>query len=107
MSVEVPYEVVRTATMERQLRNEVFYLRDVSGSAAPALGLLDRLEQASGQLSQFPRMGVVPRTPSLARRGYRMLVIERYLLFYKVDDAAHRVILHGIFHQRQEYEGLL
>ena len=41
-----------------------------------------------------------PRAPHAHR-------VDRYLLFYKVDDAAYRVITHSFFHQRQEYEGLL
>lgn len=106
MSEEVAYQVLRTDKADRQIRDEVLYLRDVSGTST-ALALLERVESASGILAAFPFSGVVPRTPALARRGYRMLVVGKYLLFYKVDEAGGRVTVYGFFHQRQDYQAWL
>ena len=107
MSVEEPYEVLRAQTAEDQLRDIVLYLRDVSGSNDPALRLLDRVEQAMTLLSSFPRLGVVPGSPALAQRGYRMLVVGEYLVFYRVDDELRRVIVVGFFYKSRDYETLI
>ena len=107
MSVEEPYEVLRAQTAEDQLRDIVLYLRDVSGSNDPALRLLDRVERAMTLLSSFPRLGVVPGSPALAQRGYRMLVVGEYLVFYRVDDELRRIIVVGFFHKSRDYERLL
>ena len=106
MTVEEPYEVYRTSTADKHLEEIVRYVQECSGIAA-ALRVLDRIEEACEHLALFPRLGAVSRRPTLARRGYRMLVVGRYLLVYKVDDAARRVLIHGIFYYRQEYQGLL
>ena len=107
MSVEEPYEILRAQTAEDQLRDIVLYLRDVSGGSGPALRLLDRVEQAMTLLSSFPRLGVVPGSPALAQRGYRMLVAGEYLVFYRVDDELRRVIVVGLFYKSRDYERLL
>lgn len=107
MSVEEPYEVLRAQTAEDQLRDIVLYVRDVSGSNGPALRLLDRFEQAMTLLSSFPRLGVVPGSPALAQRGYRMLVVGEYLVIYRVDDELRRVIVAGFFYKSRDYEWLL
>ena len=107
MSVEEPYKVLRAQTAEDQLRDLVLYLRDVSGSNGPALRLLDRFERAMTLLSSFPRLGVVPGSPALAQRGYRMLVVGEYLVFYRVDDGLRRIIVVGFFYKSRDYERLL
>ena len=107
MSVEEPYEVLRAQSAEDQLRDVVLYLRDVSGSSGPALRLLDRVERAMTLLSSFPRLGVVPGSPALAQRGYRMLVVGEYLVIYRVDDELRRVIVAGFFYKSRDYEWLL
>lgn len=107
MSIEEPYEVLRAQTAEDQLRDIVLYLRDVSGGSGPALRLLDRFERATTFLSSFPKLGVVPGSPALARRGYRMLVVGEYLVFYRVDDELRRIIVVGFFHKSRDYERLL
>ena len=102
-----PYEVLRAQTAEDQLRDIVLYLVDVSGSNGPALRLLGRIEQAMTLLSSFPRLGIVPSSPALAQRGYRMLVVGEYLVFYRVDDELRRVIVVGFFYKSRDYETLI
>ena len=107
MSIEEPYEVLRAQAAEDQLRDIVLYLVDVSGGNGPALRLLDRIERAMTLLSSFPRLGVVPSSPALSQRGYRMLVVGEYLVFYRVDDELRRVIVVGFFYKSRDYEALM
>ncbi len=56
-----------------------------------------RMDEVVRQLATFPEMGVVPRDARLGSMGYRMLVIDPYLVFYVVRDGLVEVrrILHG------------
>ncbi len=100
---ERPYEIFRTDKTEEQLADILAYLEKTAGNKT-VLNLIDQHEQAFAHLSRFPYLGVAPRRRTLAGRGYRMLVVGRYLLFYKVDEARRRIIVYGVFHGAQDYE---
>ena len=97
------YRLLRTETADEQLRDIVLYVADISGSPDVALRLIDRIEEATRRLEEFPYSGTTPRWGSLARRGYRMLVVGEYLVFYKVDDEAQTVTIHAVLYARGEY----
>lgn len=106
MDDEASYEVFRTDTADAHLTDIVTYVAEVAGKRS-ALNLLDRLEEACGDLGRYPRLGLVPRRPTLARRGYRMLVVGDYLVFYKVYDEERRIVVHGFFHGARDYKAWL
>lgn len=60
-----------------------------------ALKFIDKLEERIGRLEQFPLFGRIPRNLKLREYGYRVLVVESYLVFYIVRRKTvevHRVI---------------
>jgi toxin ParE1/3/4 len=62
-----------------------------------ALSFVDDLDGRIGRLEQHPLLGRMPRHPKLREYGYRVLVIEAYLVFYIIrgrDIEIHRVV-HG------------
>ena len=62
------------------------------------------LESALAQLANAPHSGSLPRCAPRIRRGYRVLAVDKYLLFHTIDDAAGRVLLHHIFDSRTAYQ---
>ena len=62
-----------------------------------ALSFVEKLDKRIGGLEQQPLSGRIPRHQKLREYGYRVLVIESYLVFYilrgKVIEV-HRVV-HG------------
>lgn len=107
MSEEHPYTVVKTATFDSLLRDIVWYLRDVTEGVSASLDLIDKLEHVASQLAVIPRAGAVPASATLARRGYRRIIIDKFVVFCKVDDERRQVVLYGMFHNRRDYEALL
>jgi len=66
-------------------------------SPSRALAFVEELDRRIGQLKTYPYLGRIPRYPNLQKFGYRVLVIEAYLVFYIVRGRIvkiHRVI-HG------------
>ena len=68
-----------------------------SGSPANAAAFIDKLDQHIVNLETHPLLGQIPSDDKLKSSGYRVLVIEFYLVFYIVRGKTieiHRVI-HG------------
>jgi len=101
------YKVLRTDKAEEQLREIIFYIAGDSGNVDIALGYLDKIETAVNRLQEFPESGSVPRYSILKKQGYRVLIIERHLVFYKINKEAQLVIIYAIVDGRREYRNLI
>ena len=101
------YKIVRTDKADEQLREIIFYIAEDSGSIDIALDYLDKIETAINNLEDFPMSGSVPRYSILRKQGYRALIAERHLIFYRVDDDKRLVIIYAIVDGRREYKNLI
>lgn len=101
------YKVIRTDKADEQLREIIFYIADDSGSIDIALNYLDKIETAIKRLEDFPNSGSIPRYSVLKKQGYRVLIVERHLVFYKVNDKDHVVTIYAVLDGRREYKNLL
>lgn len=101
------YNIVRTDKADEQLRDIIFYIADDSGSIDIALNYLDKIENAINHLEDFPMSGSVPRFSILRKQGYRVLIVERHLVFYKINDDKKEVIIYTIVDGRREYRNLI
>lgn len=100
------YRIERTAKADEQLRDIVFYRAELTGSDA-ALALLDRLEAGIGRLSAFPECGAPPRYAALRARGFRVLIVETFLVFYKVAHGRKVVTVYAVADGRRDYLNLI
>ncbi|MEN6314057.1 MAG: type II toxin-antitoxin system RelE/ParE family toxin [Clostridiaceae bacterium] len=101
------YKILRTDKAEDQLREIVFYIAGDSGNIDIAIGYLDKIEAAISRLQEFPESGSVPRYSILKKQGYRVLIVERHLVFYKINEADKLVIIYAIVDGRREYRNLI
>ena len=101
------YKIIRTDKADEQLREIIFYIAEDSGSVDIALNYLDKIEAAINNLEDFPMSGSIPRYSILRKQGYRVLIVERHLIFYKVDDNKRTVIIYAIVDGRREYRNLI
>lgn len=74
-------------------------------SPARALQFIERIEKQIGRLEVHPYLGQVPRYPKLQAAGYRVLVVENYLVFYIVRGQT--VEVHRVLHGSRHYKDLL
>ena len=96
------YKIVRTDTADALIRKIVLYVADKFDNDT-ALKKLDELESSIMTLADNPYLGEEPRYPVLRRQGYRVLITEKDLVFYKVDECKKVVTVYGVFDQRQDY----
>ena len=101
------YKIIRTDKADEQLREIIFYIADDSGSIDIALNYLKKIESAINRLEDFPLSGSVPRYSILRKQGYRVLIVERHLIFYKVNCNEKIVTVYAIVDGRQEYKNLI
>ena len=68
---------------------------------------LDYLEKSIMSLGDNPHIGVEPRYNVLKRQGYLVLILEKDLVFYKVDDNKKQLIVYAVVDQRQDYLSII
>lgn len=103
----MPYTIMRTAKADEQLRDIVFYRAEVTGSVDAALDLLETMEKEIALLASFPESGAPPHYATLRARGYRVLIVEKQLVFYKVDPETKTVVVHAVVDGRRDYLNLI
>lgn len=103
----MPYRLLRTAKADEQLRDIVFYRTELTGRAEAGLDLLEKLEDCFKRLAEFPESGSPPRYAALRARGYRVLIVEKYLAFYKIDKEAETVTVYVLVDGRRDYLNLI
>lgn len=101
------YKILRTDKAEEQLREIIFYIADDSGDINIALSYLDKIETAIHRLQEFPDSGSIPRYSILKKQGYRVVIVEQHLVFYKINEADKLVIIYAIVDGRKEYRNLI
>lgn len=101
------YKVIRTDKADEQLREIIFYIAEDSGSIDIALNYLDKIEKAINNLEEFPMSGSIPRYSILKKQGFRVLIVERHLVFYKIYEAKKEVVIYAVVDGRREYRNLI
>ena len=85
-----------TLAAEQDLAEIFNYITNDNPSAAPKL--IGEIERSILKLEDFPGIGSTPKIRRLARKGYRILIVDTYLVFYVVlknDTVEIRRILSG------------
>ena len=100
------YKVLRTDTADALIRNIVLYIAENFGNET-ALSKLDDLERSILKLGENPYIGTDPRYTVLKRQGYKVLILEKDLVFYKIDENKKEVTVYAVVDQRQDYLSII
>lgn len=101
------YHILRTDRAESQLHDIILYRVEVTGSIDAGLSLLDVLETELSGLADFPEMGAPPRYAALRARGFRVLIVEKFLVFYKADHQKQQIMVYAVVDGRRDYLNLI
>jgi len=100
------YTVMRTDTADAHIHKIILYIAEEFG-ADVALEKLDELERQILLLEENPYLGIDPRYMILRRQGYKVLVLEKNLAFYKIDEVNRMVTVYAVVDQRQDYLNII
>ena len=82
------------------------YIAQNFGNAV-ALEKLDEIERRILELGNDPYIGTEPRYLTLKRQGYKVLILEKDLVFYKIDEENKQVVVYVVIDQRQDYLNII
>lgn len=68
---------------------------------------MDKIEESINRLKEFSNSGTIPRYSILKKQGYRVVIVEKHLIFYKVNEEKKTVIIYAIVDGRREYQNLI
>ena len=100
------YRIARTDTADAGIRKIILYVAQNFGNAA-AMEKLDEIESGIMNLSENPKLGAEPRYPVLRRQGYKVLVLKKDLVFYKIDEVNKEIMIYAVVDQRQDYLNII
>ena len=100
------YKVERTDMADSLIRKIELFVAENFGNDV-ALEKLDHLEESIMSLADDPCIGMKPGYNVLKRQGYLVLVLEKNLVFYKVDDKKKTVTVYAVVDQRQDYFSII
>ncbi len=97
------YKVRIYPAAEQDLIEIIDYLNTLSPESA--VRIYDAITEEIAGLSQMPERCPRPRDLALSAKGYRCLIVEKYLVFYVV--AGDTVQIRRILYDRRDYRQLL
>ncbi len=100
-----PLDVQYLPLAEADILEILEYIRKDNPRAAQ--DTFTRFEEALGKLGSFPELGPVIHDDRLSTKGYRVLVIDSYLVFYVVDESSGVVEVRRVLHGRRRFSFLL
>jgi toxin ParE1/3/4 len=77
-------------TAEEDLEGIFEYIR--KDNPAAAMSLLDKFDKSISQLAENPYLGVIPKERRLKYLRYRMLIIDKNLVFYVVKCVSFKYV---------------
>jgi len=101
------YKILRTDKANDQLYELLTYIAEDSGDVDRALAYLDKIEKAIMTLESHPYAGSIPYYTILKKQGYRVLTVEKHLVFYKIYESDKNVIVYAVVDGRREYINLI
>lgn len=98
------YQISITEAAEQDLNDIFDYIANDNSDAARRLA--ENIEQGILKLEDFPLMGAIPKKPRLARQGYRILIVDIYLVFYVLLNE-ETVEIRRVISGKRDYKFLL
>ena len=96
------YGIIRTDTADALIRGNILYIAENFGNSV-ALKKLGELEEAILSLGDNPYIGTTPKYNILKIQGYMVLILEKNLVFYKINEKKKIVTVYTVLGQIQNY----
>lgn len=100
------YSIVKTENAVLDARKITAHILKSFGQES-ALKMVNELESNILLLKTFPKLGIVPKDLVLKRQDFRILILKKNLVFYKINDKNREIIIYRIFDQRQNYMDII
>lgn len=99
------YDVNYLPSATQDLEHILDYI--IMDNPSAAIKFVDNIDTKIDNLSLFPYSGSIPNDNRLKKLGYRILIINNYLVFYVIKVPNKEVEIRRILSSKQRYEFLL
>ena len=72
-----------------------------------AIKMYEKIKASIAKLANFPLIGPVPLDKKIAEQGYRMIVVDPYIVFYILIMEDNTVEVHRMLHGKQDFPHIL
>ena len=79
----------------------------MAGSKQGAIRIKNKINKAAEQISNFPYSGVSVPEPKMSKQGFRMIVVEKYLMFYRIFEDEKKIIIYRVLNGKRNYPALM
>lgn len=76
-------------------------------SKETAIQVKENIQNSISNLMNHPYMGATPKIRALNDSDFRMLILEKLIIFYTVVEETRTIYLISILDQRQDYVNIL
>ncbi len=97
------YSIHYLSSAERDLEGIFDYIQHDSPEKASTF--VSKIDRVISRLARFPHSGSIPQQNILKMKGYRILILEDYLVFYRVKKK--EVIIYRVLHGKRRYQFLM
>lgn len=97
------YKLIITDSAEKDLDGILTYIITELDNLDAAMKLADDIDEKYGKLEDNPQIYEECRDPRLKLMGYRKVVINGYVLIYRIDLDASIVYIERFFSQLEDY----
>lgn len=77
------------------------------GNINGAARIRGKIKKAAELIQAMPYIGVSVHDPKLAKAGFRMYIIENYLMLYKVFEEEKKVLIYRVVNGKTDYPTLM
>ena len=99
------YDYVFSPLAERDLDGILDYIARELTSPQAAEHLIDKIQSAVEQVCAFPLSRPLLNNPLLRKKGYRLLIVDSFNLFYVIEE--NIVVIRRVLHGKRNFECLL
>ena len=101
------YNVIISGEAHNDIDSVLDYIVNALKNPIAAKNLLGKIEEAYIDLADNPFMYAYCIDSRLQKDGYRKVVINNYVLVYRIDEADNKVYVVRFFYGRQNYIELI
>lgn len=101
------YKIIVTDPAQKDLKDAVSYISNELKNRQAAINLLDLVEKTVKSLTDMPERYAVVNDEILARKGFRIMPIKNYLLFYIVRKETETVVIQRFLYARRDWMNIL
>ena len=101
------YAVSVSAHATDDMRQIVRYIAEELRSPEAAVNLYQKFSEAIYSLETMPQKYALVALEELAEKAIRKMIVENYLIFYKIEAKQKKVYIVRVLYQRRNWKDLI